>query len=140
MNSNTTPAASASRHTPGPWVAMEFGGEYPSVEVCVSNTSPADKRAKCKHWITSVPLFGPDGSAAPGRPFDDWTGSSAAEQRANAFLIAASPELLTALEVILVRASCAPHDDAEAASREFQRIVDYDRAAIAKAKIGRAHV
>ena len=122
MNSNTTPAASASRHTPGPWRAE-------------TNCSPFCITREIERLPKS--LGGHRQFRDIAEVFVTDKGDGAPEDYANARLIAASPDILKALEVILVRASCAPHDDAEAASREFQTIVNYARAAIAKATGGK---
>jgi hypothetical protein len=82
------------KHTPGPWVSLEFAGEHPNVGIAVGNDSPADRRDKGKYWIASVPLVCPLGSATPGAPLP---GASPDEARANAALIAAAPAMLEAL-------------------------------------------
>lgn len=42
--------------------------------------------------------------------------------------------LVTALENIFTRATCAPNDDSEKADAEFMKIMEYAKAALAKAR------
>jgi hypothetical protein len=87
------------KHTRGNWVVMDASGVrgVPQWTVCDSRGC---RVAKC----------------------DPLPGQDAAEELANALLIAAAPELLTALEEIL------------AANPELAEVCDSARAAIAKAK------
>ena len=79
-----------------------------------------------------MPLIGPRGSGNPGAPFDDWTGSNEEEQRANANLIAASPELLAALTTILA----GVEEELNPSGAFMRSAADKARAAILKATGG----
>lgn len=78
-------------HTPGPWTADEHRD---GLDIRPALGSPADA-AKIRPCIGYVPKVRFDGAGAD-------CGQTPDEQRANARLIAAAPELLAALEAVMV--------------------------------------
>ena len=69
-----------SKHTPGPWTTDEADHDEPYQDIRIQ----AGKRGICRVWIDDAPVH-------------DYN----AEQRANARLIAAAPDLLEALKALL---------------------------------------
>ena len=71
-----------SKHTPGPWAPDYAEHDCPHQDVKIK----AGKRGVCRVWMDNAPV-------------EDYN----REQRANARLIAAAPELLEALEGLLAK-------------------------------------
>ena len=101
------------KHTPGPWVvgASDFLDQW----VCIDAPS-GDPDLDYESWEGVAMAYGCEESPSEGLE----------KAKANARLIAAAPELLEALEGLLV---VSPHDTPEA-----YNYVSNARAAIAKAK------
>lgn len=102
-----------SQHTPGPWFVHDFS-EAPGF----ANPSPADVTVSCDHPATIT-------VASMDRAMTATLG----EARANAHLIAAAPELLTALKWFI-----DDIDGTRTRMLDFKRNVELARAAIAKAE------
>lgn len=106
-------------HTPGPWKATHIKGRTTNEHIRITGGDAGTDGEDCMYL--EIPALGTRGQNGMGRR--DW---------ANARLIAASPDLLAALEAALPalewHAFRYPND------KDEQRIYDAARAAIAKAK------
>ena len=95
-------------HTPGPWWVYNEGSRFPGIEARLNG---------------SVVVYGND------KEIEGVKGRTHAEALANARLIAAAPELLAALEMVLEYA-----EDCAADRGERPGCIDHARSAVAKAK------
>ena len=95
-------------HTPGPWWVYNEGSRFPGIEARLNG---------------SVVVYGNDNE------IEGVKGRTHAEAIANARLIAAAPELLAALEMVLEYA-----EDCAADRGERPGCIDHARSAVAKAK------
>ena len=95
-------------NTPGPWWVYNEGSRFPGIEARLNG---------------SVVVYGNDNE------IEGVKGRTHAEAIANARLIAAAPELLAALEMVLEYA-----EDCAADRGERPGCIDHARSAVAKAK------
>ena len=95
-------------NTPGPWWVYNEGSRFPGIEARLNGT---------------VVVYGNDNE------IEGVKGRTHAEAIANARLIAAAPELLAALEMVLEYA-----EDCAADRGERPGCIDHARSAVAKAK------
>jgi hypothetical protein len=103
--------STANSHTPGPWSPfLGERAEYPGID----------------HDHGSLIIFGENGELCGIR------GKTKQERQANAYLIAAAPDLLEALEEIVINA----HKNYEGSMDIYPEAIEIAREAIRKAKGG----
>lgn len=114
-------------HTPGPWKSVEYV-KTDSRETAIGVETEGDGRPRSE--IRSLAYMAGDYYTRPGQPNRE---QAIAENRANARLIAAAPELLELCQTVLARLDLEAKELGEGAIFPCAAMRDDIRAAIAKA-------